>query len=177
MILKLKQTPGIYLTGFMGSGKTTIGRILAERIGWHFADLDEDIVTAEHMPIARIFEERGEPEFRRIETEAVLRRVEQIRCGYPTVLALGGGTYAHPGNAELIESHGVLLWLDCSFEMVERRVAQTAHRPLARDPVFFRELFHARREAYSRAEWRVEVTCDDPEITVGQILALPFFHQ
>src|ERR1022692_5190369 len=66
MILKLKRTPGIYLVGFMGSGKSTIGRLLAERIGWHFVDLDEEIEAAERMSILEIFETRGEAEFRRV---------------------------------------------------------------------------------------------------------------
>lgn len=176
MILKLKQTPGIYLAGFMASGKTTIGRILAERIGWHFADLDDDIVSAAGMPIPRIFEERGEPEFRRIESEAVSRRIQRIKCGEPTVVALGGGTYSHSTNADLIESSGISVWLDCPLEMVERRVAGNGHRPLARDPERFRELYRARREAYSRAAYRVEVLGDDAERTVGQILDLPVFH-
>ncbi len=66
MILTLKKTPGIYLAGFMASGKTTIGRALARRIGWHFADLDHDIEQESGTTIASIFDERGEAEFRRL---------------------------------------------------------------------------------------------------------------
>ena len=61
MILKLKRTPGIYLVGFMGCGKSTIGRALADEIGWRFLDLDEEIEKAEKCPISEIFEQRGEP--------------------------------------------------------------------------------------------------------------------
>src|SRR5205823_9160195 len=68
MILKLKRTPGIYLVGFMGSGKTTIGRLLAEELGWGFADLDEEIEKREGMSISQIFETRGEAGFRQAET-------------------------------------------------------------------------------------------------------------
>ena len=75
MILKLKRTPGIYLVGFMASGKTTIGRALAHELGWAFADLDQDIETAEGVSIAEIFDRRGEEEFRKIENAAVRRRV------------------------------------------------------------------------------------------------------
>src|SRR5579884_286135 len=64
MILKLKRTPGIYVVGFMAAGKTTIGRLLADELGWGFADIDEDIETSEGMKIADIFDQRGEEEFR-----------------------------------------------------------------------------------------------------------------
>ena len=91
MILKLKRTPGIYLVGFMGSGKTTIGRHLADELGWSFADLDADIEAEQGTTIAQIFDTRGEDEFRRIETAAIQKRVRMIEKGRPMVLALGGG--------------------------------------------------------------------------------------
>jgi shikimate kinase len=177
MILKLKQTPGIYLAGFMASGKTTIGRALAKRIGWHFADLDYDIEAEYGTTIARIFDERGEAEFRRIETRAVQNRVSKIRLGVPTILALGGGTYTQEANAELIENNGVSLWIDCPFDVISRRVATNGHRPLARDPVRFRELFLERQTFYEKAAIRVVVTEDDPEHTVDQILKLSLFDE
>ncbi|MCU1262015.1 MAG: shikimate kinase [Bryobacterales bacterium] len=177
MILKLKQTPGIYLAGFMASGKTTIGRALAQRIGWHFADLDYDIEAEYGTTIAKIFDERGEAEFRRIETEAVINRVNKIRLGVPTILALGGGTYSHPGNAELIENNGISLWIDCPFEVISQRVLLSGHRPNARDPVRFRQLFLDRQAFYAKAAMHVFVTDDDPERTVDQILQLPLFDE
>ena len=67
MNVKLKRTPGIYLVGFMGSGKSTIGRLLAHRLGWSFFDMDHEIEAAERSTVREIFETRGEPEFRRIE--------------------------------------------------------------------------------------------------------------
>ena len=72
MNLRLKRTPGIYLVGFMGSGKSTIGRLLAEKIGWPFFDLDQEIEAREGATIAAIFEARGEAEFRRIEAAALV---------------------------------------------------------------------------------------------------------
>src|SRR5580704_1755028 len=91
MILKLKRTPGIYLVGFMASGKTTIGRLLADELGWSFADLDQDIEAAHGSSIARIFATRGETEFRAVEKEAVRLRVGEVMRGKPMVVALGGG--------------------------------------------------------------------------------------
>src|SRR5271169_400595 len=93
MILKLKRTPGIYLVGFMASGKTTIGRLLADELGWTFADMDQDIEFEQAASIARIFEARGEEEFRRIEQEALRRRVGEVERGTPMVVALGGGAF------------------------------------------------------------------------------------
>ena len=91
MILKLKRTPGIYLVGFMGCGKSTIGRALADEIGWRFLDLDEEIEKAEKCSISEIFEQRGEPAFRLLETTELRKRVRNIECGQPFVVALGGG--------------------------------------------------------------------------------------
>ncbi|MCP5110442.1 MAG: shikimate kinase, partial [bacterium] len=71
MILKLKRTPGIFLVGFMGSGKTTAGRALAKELGWHFEDSDHQVEASEGLKITEIFATRGESEFRRIEAEAV----------------------------------------------------------------------------------------------------------
>ena len=82
MILKLKRTPGIYLIGFMASGKTTIGRLLADELGWSFADLDQDIEGAQGSSIAQIFDTRSEAEFRTVEKEAVRRRVGEVERGY-----------------------------------------------------------------------------------------------
>jgi shikimate kinase len=175
MILKLKQTPGIYLVGFMASGKTTIGRMLAGHIGWQFADLDEDIVATQKATIAQLFETLGEPGFRAIETDALNKRTKTIKSGRPTVLALGGGAYVQPANAAALEGCGISIWLDTPMDVIERRVGTTTHRPLAVDPVFFRELYLTRREAYAKAAYTVPVTSDDPWETVKSILALPLF--
>ena len=107
MHIKLKRSPGIFIAGFMGSGKSTVGRMLADQLGWEFVDLDAEIERAQVTTIAAIFEERGEAEFRRIETQMMERWVRRIEGGSPTVLALGGGAFVQAGNFELIENHGV----------------------------------------------------------------------
>jgi len=174
MILKLVRTPGIYLVGFMGSGKTTVGRILADRLGWEFCDLDEHIEAEQHRSVPDIFEREGEKEFRRIETEAVRKCVFRVRAGCPTVAALGGGAFVTEENYELLEDHGVTVWLDCPFDVVCRRIEGCQHRPLARDPERFSELYGARRVSYARADYRVDAS-DDPEATADAIEALPIF--
>jgi len=175
MILKLKQTPGIYLVGFMGSGKSTIGRLLAERLGWHFVDLDDDIEAAAGMRIREIFDTRGEAEFRRMEREAMHLRVRAIERGWPCVLALGGGAIIAAENYEMVADNGVMVWLDCPLEMVQRRVASGTHRPLARDPEEFGRLYEARRASYERADYRIAIEGDDPMAAVEAVLHLPLF--
>jgi shikimate kinase len=177
MILKLKQTPGIYIVGFMGSGKSTVGQLLAKHIGWPFADLDRDIEAQQKSSIPDLFETLGEPGFRRIEAEALTQRVRAVKNGCPVVLALGGGAYVSPANAELMDTSGISIWLDTPFDTIRERVSRANHRPLAADPVFFRELFHARREAYAKAAYTVRVTSDDPSVTLAQLLALPIFKK
>jgi len=173
MNLKLKRTPGIYVVGFMGSGKSTIGRLLAHRLGWSFFDTDEEIERAEKTSIAEIFEQRGEPEFRRIETTILRQHVAWIERGRPAVLALGGGAFTQPENRETLADRGVTVWLDCPFETVSRRVAQASHRPLARQPEELAELYRSRLEIYRLAEVHISVASDDAAETVDAILGHP----
>jgi shikimate kinase len=173
MNLKLKRTPGIYLAGFMGSGKSTVGRHLAHHLGWSFFDLDHEIERAEGCTIAEIFASRGEEEFRRIETEMLRQHVSWIERGRPSVVALGGGAFAQEANRMLLEDHGISIWLDCPFAIVERRACNDPRRPLAADPAKFRALFDSRRETYALADFRVEIESDDPELAVEAILRAP----
>ena len=174
MHLKLKRTPGIYITGFMGSGKTTVGRMVADRLGWDFVDLDTDIEQREHDTVANIFATRGEAEFRRLETEAIKRWLRKIECGMPTVIALGGGAFVQPVNYEMLGNNGISVWLDCSLEMVETRIADGGERPLARDREALRRLYDARRVLYGRADFRIDGNLESAE-AAGAIVNLPLW--
>ena len=174
MNLRLKQTPGIYLLGFMATGKSTVGRHLAHRLGWSFFDLDDEIEAAEKTTIAHIFDTRGEAEFRRIESEMLAQHVRSIEHGRAAVVALGGGAFLSPANRDLAAGNGVSVWLDCDFDRIARRVAQATHRPLARDPEKFLKLYLDRREGYSRADFRVDGSCE-AIVAVEAILALPLW--
>jgi len=175
MILKLKLTPAIYLVGFMGCGKSSVGRALAEELGWSFIDLDEDIEKCAGAAIAHIFDTQGEANFRALESEALKKRVQIARSGQPQVISLGGGAFTIEQNIDLVLNHGVTVWLDAPFEAIERRIAEETHRPLARDPVRMKELFDQRRDAYALADYRIETRYDDPAAIVSRILALPLF--
>ena len=150
MDIKLKRCPGIYIAGFAGSGKPAVGRMLADRLGWDFADLDAEIEAEEGATIAKTLEKRGEPEFRRIETAMMQKWVRRIERGVPAVLALGEGAFVQPGNFDLIENHGISLWLDCGFEDIDRRAG------------------------YSKADFRIERT-SDAQTAVQAILDLPIW--
>src|ERR1041384_1213392 len=119
MILKLKRTPGIYLVGFMGCGKSTVGSALADELGWSFIDLDEEIERREGASIAEIFDQRGEAEFRHIESAALRDRVRNVQSGRPQVVSLGGGAFLPEENFEMVSNNGVTIWLDCEFSHIE----------------------------------------------------------
>ncbi len=175
MILKLKQTPAIFLLGFMGCGKSTTGEKLADQLGWRFYELDAEIEKAAGMTIPAIFERYGEPKFREMETAALRSLVKNVKTGRPQVIALGGGAFTIQENYELAVSSGVTIWLDTPFEVLEPRVAQETHRPLARDPARLKHLYESRRDDYARADYRIATGDDPPQAVVAQILALPLF--
>jgi shikimate kinase len=172
LILKLKRAPGIYLVGFMGSGKSTVGPLLANEIGWRYVDLDERIEAEQGRTIADLFEADGEPAFRDIESNALRQLIREVYRGRATVSSLGGGAFAWPGNREKLEDCGVTIWLDAPFDLVQARTATQTHRPLAKDPDRFRQLYQQRREAYARADYRIEILGDEAKDAVNEILGL-----
>jgi shikimate kinase len=176
VILKLKQTPGIYLVGFMGCGKSTVGSALADQLGWSFFDLDQEIEKAADQSVTEIFERDGEGAFRAKESAALQKLVRGVRMGRPQVIAMGGGAFTMQDNFDLATNHGVTIWLDTPLEVIERRIAEETHRPLARDPARMRALYADRRAAYARADYRVETFDHDAGSIVARILELPLFR-
>ena len=172
MILQLKNTPGIYLVGFMGSGKSTVGRRLAGGLGWPFEDLDTAIEAREHTTISALFAEHGEAEFRRRESDALKQVIAPVSRGLPLVLALGGGAFTSEVNRARLKGHGISIWLDCSLERCRERVATERHRPLARDPLAFANLYTERQPIYALADFRIDTDTDDESETVRRILDL-----
>ncbi|HXR78658.1 MAG TPA: shikimate kinase [Bryobacteraceae bacterium] len=175
MTLKLKRTPGLYLVGFMGAGKSTIGAALADELGWPFIDVDAEIEKREGVPISELFAQRGEAAFRDIETDQIRRCIHAVQSGAPSVIALGGGAFTQPRNWDLLEDNGITIWLDCPFEIVCQRLDGDHTRPLAQDRDRFARLFEDRRPLYGRADFHVQVAVEDVDAIVQRILQLPLF--
>jgi shikimate kinase len=173
----------VCLTGFMGSGKSTVGRLLAAQLAWHFADLDAEIERESGLSISEIFAQKGEAVFREIEHRCLARILGSASArNMRLILALGGGTFAHPRNAALIREFGamprgagaVVIWLDCSTDDLLQRCVLMGDRPLFRDESSFRKLYEERLPYYRQADYRVE-SGGEPMRVVEQILALGIF--
>jgi shikimate kinase len=162
--------PLIFLVGFMGSGKTSVGGALSRRLGWGFEDLDQTIELREGRSIADIFREWGEGEFRRAE-EAALRAVLQRFQSGAMVIALGGGTFVQPQNAALLAaSGGKTIFLDAGIDELWRRCQENSERPLGSDEQHFRHLYATRHPAYMKASIRVDTGGKDVESVAEEII-------
>jgi shikimate kinase len=161
------------LTGFMGSGKTTIGRLLARQLGWHPVDLDDRIAATSGLRVPEIFAQLGEAAFREMEQTELAQALGEACAGQrPTVLSTGGGTITRAANLALMRQSGsVILWLRCPMENLFHRCAQITNRPLFRDEASFRELYAQRLPFYELADYRVD-SSGDPQHAVDQIMAL-----
>ena len=139
----------VTLVGFMGSGKSTVGRVLAMRLKWPFKDSDALIEDLEGMFIARLFAEKGESYFRDLERRVILSTPEDGE----RVLAVGGGGF-NDETIPFLKRLGPTVHLDLSFDEVKRRIGQDPRRPLAKDPDLF-GLFIRRKRWYGRATHRI----------------------
>jgi shikimate kinase len=156
----------IVLVGFMAAGKTTVGRILADRLGWRFVDVDETIVREQGETIADLFTGRGEPAFREIEREVTHRWIDR----HDVVLATGGGWAAQPGALDALPAHALTVCLRVTAEEAVRRATAGgtggAQRPLlaGTDPLeTARDLLRQRAAAYERAARTIDVVGMTPE--------------
>jgi shikimate kinase len=175
MHLKLKGSPIICLVGMMGCGKSTVGQLLAQRLGWKFVDLDEEIERTAGRSISEIFRADGEGRFREMESAALREQCHQAQHGRARVVALGGGAFVNDRNRELLELGGVSVWLDCPLERLWPRVEGMEHRPLAQDRGQFERLYEERLGSYRRADFTVCADTDRPEEIVDAILKLKLF--
>ena len=142
----------IYLVGFMGAGKSTLAKTLADRLGWVAEDIDDRIEGRERATVADIFRLRGEPYFRAVERE-VLFSLLPLRHA---VIATGGGTFADPGNRAAMLADGYVVWLDIPLPVVIDRVPSDGRRPLAVDRQQLEGLYWARTAAYQLAHVRID---------------------
>jgi shikimate kinase len=156
----------IYLTGFMASGKSTIGPILAAAYCWDFIDLDRMIEEEYGMPVRKIFETFGESEFRK-EEKRMLSRVAE---NHKQVVALGGGALLEEDNFRLLGKEKKLIWLKPDPGILAERIKNSENRPLAQGPESPEELYRKRVTGYEKADIIVPVSeSETPEETVRKI--------
>jgi shikimate kinase len=144
----------VFLVGFMGSGKTTVGKLIAERLHWSFVDLDRRIEEVAGKKIRAIFSDDGEGRFRRLEND-VLREV--ARDAGRAVIALGGGAFVSEVNRAVIRRSGVSVWLDVPIRALVGRALGDRRRPLAATAEQMNRLYRSRLPFYHEADVRLRV--------------------
>jgi shikimate kinase len=152
----------LFLVGFMGSGKTTVGRCLAAHLGWRFEDTDALVEAREERTVEAIFRESGEGRFREVEWAALQDLAAMPRM----VVATGGGLFLGVVPRAFLKRHGVTVWLDAPLETIRERLRPAGPpRPLwgGDDPVAQRAFFEKRRAAYALADVRVDAAGGAPE--------------
>jgi shikimate kinase len=160
----------VFLTGFMGAGKTAVGECLAELLGRPFVDLDSEIEKRAQMTVREIFQHEGEPTFRRFEFEALSAAVRRAEV----VIATGGGTMTLDNCRKLIEARGVSVWLNPPFATIVARIGGRGKedRPLFLDEMQALELYRERLSAYKKADLHVDVGPDESPREVAARIAL-----
>lgn len=166
----------IYLTGFMASGKSTIGPILANVLGLDFFDLDDEIIKREEMSIVDIFEKKGETYFRNVETQLL----KEISHNDNAIISLGGGTITFNENLKFMKEHGLVVYLKVDIETLYNRLKNKTDRPLFKDLVLndysreefikrINKLFDKRSYYYEQAD--LTIVCDSRPVglTVDRI--------
>jgi shikimate kinase len=160
----------ILLVGMMGSGKSTVGRRLAARLGLPFYDADEEIEKAADLSISEIFQRYGEAHFRDGERRVITRLIDGPRC----VIATGGGAFAEDNTRAEILARGLAIWLDVPIPVLVERVSRRNHRPLlhGRNPAeVIADLMDKRAPAYAEAHLRVRCDASPHARAVDAVLA------
>lgn len=162
-------TRPVVLVGFMAAGKTTIGRLLAQRLGRSFIDTDHEIEAAFAMPIAEIFRLNGEALFRHAERNMILRLLE----GQDQVIALGGGAFVDDSVRAIINKCATTVWLDAPFELIFSRLGGSNGRPLAsgKSQSDLLHLWRERQKFYAQAHFHIRTSDAGPETAAEEILA------
>lgn len=160
----------IILTGFMGTGKSSVGKLLAKRLGYRFRDMDDMIVSRQNMSINEIFEKYGEIHFRTLEAEAI-RSISEERG---MVVSTGGGAVISKENRNMFRNIGLIVNLSASPEVILERLAQDDGRPLlngSKDIATIDRLMKEREPFYSDADIRIDTTGKKLDDVAREILA------
>jgi shikimate kinase len=162
----------IVLSGFMGTGKSTVGRLAAEQLGLTFVDTDPVIEAQAGRSIAEIFAQEGEAGFRQREAEVCLVLAEKSG----QVVAAGGGALLNTQVYEAFAAHSLLIGLTCDLEEIIRRIGDAPTRPLyVADRERLGRLLESRAEHYNRLPYHIDTTCLNPQQVAQEVIQL--WHQ
>ena len=158
----------VVLVGFMGAGKSSVGRLLARRMGRCFVETDDMITARAGRSIPEIFAERGEAHFRALEEETV--RLLALKSG--NVIATGGGLFCREGRPEALKALGTVVWLHGDFDALYERARRAGERPMlagrGREEVL--ALYRAREPYYRQADLTVDTTRINPDQVATRVL-------
>lgn len=159
----------LILTGFMGAGKTAVGRLLAAQLDWDFVDLDEEIETADGRSIPSIFAQEGEAHFRSLESDVLARVLQRHR----TVVATGGGAIMREANRRLLEGRQVYYLHATAAECIRRLRTSSTPRPLLSGPdpeAAAARIYEARSALYDSVGRRIDTEAKTPEEVAREIV-------
>jgi shikimate kinase len=165
----VRSIQNLALVGFMGTGKSSVGRLAAELLQFEFVDTDQLIETQCGMTVEEIFKKQGEPAFRELERQIVQNLAQREK----TVIATGGGLVAYPSNLASLKTHALVVCLWASPETIWERVKEQTHRPLLQtaDPLGkIRDLFAQRDPLYRQADVLIHTGQRSPREVVQQVL-------
>ena len=183
----MSSDSNIILVGFMATGKSHVGRIIARLTGRRMADLDEEIVRRAHKPIHRIFSDDGEAVFRALERHAAMSLCAPDDDGHGKVIAAGGGAFAQAATRQILLDSGIVFCLTASPETIHHRISKgspnAAVRPMLAgsgdndngnpNPLErIRQLLAERADAYAHAHYAVATDGRTPEDVAGAILEI-----
>ena len=167
----MNKISNIYLVGFMGSGKTTVGRLLSKKIGFLYIDLDKKIEKNEGLSISHIIQRFGEERFRELESE-LLSTISIDDCN---VIATGGGIVIKDTNWDYLNKSGVVIYLKADIDQLWDRVKKSNKRPLLRveNPYLkFKELFNSRETLYLKADLTIDTSKKSVNTVVDELACI-----
>ena len=160
----------IVIIGMMGSGKTTLGKILSEKIGQPSIDIDEFIEQKENTSISNIFNNKGEQYFRNLEAQTIQDLINSTDI---QIISLGGGAFENPKTRELLLKHSIVIYLDTSPEEILKRIQQTNNRPLLKNNMTTKkitEIMDKRKDNYNLAHYKILTDGKTPSEIAEEIL-------
>ncbi len=154
----------------MGSGKTTIGKSLSQRLNMQFADIDDIIEKKNGLSISAIFEQRGEKTFRQEEEEESKNAIKKSNI----IIALGGGAFINENIRDEIKKNSVSIWLDLDVEILYKRVNLSQKRPLLKNSSKenLKKIYNDRKRIYSLADFKIQCTLKNKDQIINEIVKI-----